>query len=95
MLKDRGYIVPDYYEPKSVEEFKENFDNRQKMMLKVNKEMEEENNNNENDDSLVIIFPEEDKLSVVEIERYARVMLEKSVSRAILILKSEITKRAT
>ena len=42
-----------------------------------------------------MIFPSQSKLTVVEIETFASVMIDNGVTRAILVLIHEITKRAT
>jgi len=87
MLKDRGYLVPDSYQSPNLDHFKENFKNKDKLLLKVSKE------DDDTDDNLLVIFSEEEKLTVKHIEKIASTALNNSVNRAILILKSENPKR--
>ncbi|CAN8300731.1 unnamed protein product [Cochlearia groenlandica] len=90
MLRDRGYIVTDSETDMTKEEFvqKYGWDMKREdlVTLKINK--------NDHSDKISVFFPEEDNIKTKQIKSYVKRMKSDKVSRAILVVKKDLTKYA-
>nr|XP_010922038.1 DNA-directed RNA polymerases II and IV subunit 5A isoform X2 [Elaeis guineensis] len=87
MLKDRGYLVVDFEINMSKIDFLHKFGEGVKREdLLINKSKK-----NDPADQIYVFFPNDDKVGVKHIKKYAELMKVESVPRAILVLQQNLT----
>ncbi|XP_008788538.1 DNA-directed RNA polymerases II and IV subunit 5A-like isoform X2 [Phoenix dactylifera] len=91
MLRDRGYLVVDFEINMTKIDFLHKFGEGVKREdLLINKSKK-----NDPADQIYVFFPNDEKVGVKQIKKYAELMKAESVPRAILVLQQNLTPFAT